>query len=881
MTRLRVLAARLRDFVGRRPADEVLDDEIRAHLELLAEDHERRGLSPDAARAAARRDFGGVTQTMEAVRDQRRARVRPAWFSGPDLRLAVRALWRQPVFSTAATLTLALGLGSATAIFDFVDRTFMRPLPVREPGRLFNLGTNLASGRANLTFSYPDYLDYARFQNLFAGLVAFDQGASVVLDAGDRAERAQVALVSANFFTVLGINPALGRTFRANEDEAPGSHPVAVLSYTAWQRLFSGDQRAVGKVVQLNGRAFTVIGVAPRGFTGVVRGSFPALYVPVTMLGDVRPSWTARPLTDPNHIWLGVIARLPAAADAELTARAATEMTRTLRGQSSDLILTEGWQGRGEAVQALAGPARLFAAAAIVLLLIVWANVVGLFLARAASRRRETATRLALGASRGRLAAQSLTEGFLIAVLGGGIGLICAHGLGFVLGRMAPAAFPVSSIDLRTFLFVWGLTLMTTLIVGLVPGRLATRSGTLGFLDHRASTTSGWRTGSWQSLLTVIQLSLSLVALFVAGLCLRSAVRLDRVDTGIDDRHVLLATFDAAAAGHNASTGALFYEALQQRVAALPGIAHASFTHIVPFEGRTDTRTLSIPGVQPAADESMNVSQNWVGPEYFATLAIPFLRGRDFRPTDRAGAPPVVIINEAFAQRFWPGQDPIGKTISYAGPGDVQVIGLVRDHRPRTPADLPAPMIYLPYLQRYQGILTLVARAGGEGAAQPAAIRDAARSLDPGMTPYNIRTLAAQRGRSLARERGAAEIASVFGLLCLVVSAVGLYGVMAQAVRRRTREIAIRIALGAAQTRTTILVLRDAMFLVCAALVPGLAGAWLASRLVSSMLYESEALDLPTAAGVIVILGLVALTAAWIPARRAAMVNPIVALRVD
>lgn len=366
-----------------------------------------------------------------------------------------------------------------------------------------------------------------------------------------------------------------------------------------------------------------------------------------------------------------------------------------------------------------------------------------------------------------------------------------------------------------------------------------------------------------------------------SGLCLRSAARLDRVDTGIDDRRVLLATFDAAAAGHSASTGARFYEALQQRVAAWPGIARASFTHIVPFEGRTDSRTLGIPGVQAAAEASMNVSQNWVGPEYFATLDIPLLRGRDFRPADRAGAPPVVIINEAFAQRFWPGQDPIGKTISYAGPGDVQVIGLVRDHRPRTPANPPAPMIYLPYLQRYQGILTLVARGEVEDAAPAAVIRDAARSLDPGMTPYNIRTLAAQRGRSLVRERGAAEIASVFGLLCLIVSAVGLYGVMAQAVRQRTREIAIRMALGAAQTRTTVLVLRDAMLLVCAALVPGLAGALLASRVASSLLYESEAIDLLTAAGVVAILGMVAIVAAWIPARRAAMVNPIVALRVD
>jgi predicted permease len=530
-------------------------------------------------------------------------------------------------------------------------------------------------------------------------------------------------------------------------------------------------------------------------------------------------------------------------------------------------------------VRTLVAPARLFSAAAIVLLFIVWANVAGLFLARAAGRQRETATRVALGASRGRLAAESLTEGFLIAVMGGALGLIGARSLGLVLGSLVPAAGPAPAIHFRTFLFAWGLTLMTTLIVGLVPGRLAARRGVLGFLDHRASPTSGWRTISWRRLLTVAQLGLSLVALFVAGLCLRSAARLDAVDTGIDDGSVLLATFDAAAAGHNPASGARFYEALQERVAALPGIANTSFTHIVPFEGRSDSRTLGIPGYLPAADESMNVSQNWVGPHYFATLGVPLLRGREFRSTDRAGAAPVVIVNEALARRFWPSQDPIGKTISYAGPGDHQVIGLVMDHRSRTPAEPATPMIYLPSLQRYQGVLTLVARASAEGAAQAAAIRDAARSLDPRMAPYNIRTLAAEKGRSLSGRRGAAEIASVFGILCLVVSAVGLYGVMAQAVRQRTREIAIRIALGAAQTRTTVLVLRDAMILVGAALVPGLAGAFLASRLVSSMLYESEAIELLTVAAVIAILGVVALAAAWIPARRAATVNPIVALR--
>ena len=805
------------------------------------------------------------------------------WVSdlGRDLRYAARVFRRQPGFAVTAVLTLALGLGSATALFAWADRLFLRPLPVSEPGRVFNLGERSENGRVRMAFSYPEYVAYRRFDRAFAGLVAFDPSAPVELDAGAGAERTQVTLVSANFFAVLGVSPILGRTFDSDADDAPGAHPVAVLSYAAWQRHFSGDREVVGRTLRLNGRVFTIVGVAPGDFTGLMRGVFPSLFVPVSMLGHVRPSWTARPLTDPNHVWLAVTARLATDATVEQASEIASASARSLTGTTRTLTLAPGSRGRGDSVQALASSGMLFSAAAVVLLIIVCANVSGLFLARVAGRQREFATRLALGASRSRLIRHSLVEALLTTLLGAALGLVWARGLVHILGRMVPTAPAAPEVEIRTFAFVWLLMLATTAIVGLVPALHVARGSTLGSLKNRSAATSGWRRVSWQHGLVVAQLALCLTALVVAGLCLRSGARLAAVDTGIDDSNVVLATFDASAAGYSRTSGTLFYEALRERVATLPGVASASLTHLVPFEGRSDSRTLGVPGYTPAPGEDMNVSQNWVGPDYFATVGVRVLRGREFRPADRAGTPGVAVVNETLAHRFWPGQDPVGKSLSYASEADIVVIGLVKDHRARTPAEQPRPMIYLPYLQRYQAVLTLVVRANHDAGGYAAAIRDAARSLDPALPPYNLRTLAAERDRSLAGPRRTSEISSVFGVLCLIVSAVGLYGVLSQAVARRTREIALRMAFGASRSRTVGLVVRDAMGLVGFALVPGLVSAFAAGRLLRNMLYESAAADVPTAAAAVAFLIIAALIAAWRPAHRAARVDPIVALREE
>lgn len=802
--------------------------------------------------------------------------IRDLW---RDLRYAVRLLRRQPGFAATTVLTLALGLGSATALFAWADRLFLRPLAVLEPARLFNLGERSENGRVRMAFSYPEYLDYQRLDHAFAGLVAFDPRVPVELDAGTGSERAQVALVSVNFFTVLGVSPILGRTFDADADQAAGAYPVAVLSSATWQRLFSADRQILGRTVRLNGHVFTIIGVAPKDFTGLLRGASPSLFVPVSMLGQVRPSWTARPLTDASHIWLAVTARLPVGTSPEQAAAIATASTPSLGGVNRTLTLLPGSRGRGDAVQALASSGMLFAAASVVLLVIVCANVSGLFLARAAGRRREFATRLALGASRARLIRHSLVEALLISALGGALGMVWARALASVLGRLLLTAAP-PEIDSRTVAFLWFLIFATTAIVGLAPALQVVRAIALGSLTNRAAQT-GWRRVSWQHGLVVAQLSLCLTALVVAGLCLRSGARLAAVDTGIDDDNVVLATFDASAAGYPQPRGALFYETLRERVATLPGVVSVSLTHLVPFEGGNDSRTLGVPGYTPAPGEDMNVSQNWVGPDYFATVGVRVLQGREFLSTDRTGTPAVAVVNETLARRFWPGQDPVGKRLSYAAVADLQVVGLVKDHRARTPAEQPRPAIYLPYLQRYQAVLTLVTRTQRDAGGYATMIRDVARSLDPAVLPYDLRTLSTEKERSLAGSRRTSEISSVFGALCLIVSAVGLYGVLAHAVARRTREIALRMALGASRSATVGLVVRDAMRLVGFAFVPGLLSAFAAGRLLRNMLYESAATDLPTAAVAAASLTTAALIAAWRPARWAAKVDPIVALREE
>lgn len=875
------------------PAEREIEivDELAQHLddrwcELIA-----RGTPEDEAvqlTLALLRD-SMLTSSLATLRQSRQpAPMTPGVSTGHwagdiwrDVRYAARLLRRHSGFAATAILTLALGLGSATALFAWADRLFLRPLPVSQPERVFNLGQKFEDGRVRMAFSYPEFLDYQRLDHAFAGLVAFDPQAAIELDTGAGSERAQAALVSTNFFTVLGVRPILGRTFDAGADQGPGAYPVAVLSYAAWQRQFSGDREVVGRTLRVNGHVFTIIGVAPKEFTGLMRGVFPSLFVPVTMLGQVRPSWTERPLADANHIWLAVTARLPDGMSPTQATELATIAARSLSGANQTLALLPGARGRGDSVEALASSGTLFAAASVVLLAIVCANVSGLFLARAAGRQREFAMRLALGASRVSLIRPPLIEALLTSVLGGALGLVWARGLAGVLERMLPTtAPPVPAIDARTFAFVWLLMLATAAIVGPVPALHAARASSLGALRNRAAST-GWRQLSWQQGLVVAQLSLCLTALVVAGLCLRSGARLAAVDTGIDADDIVLATFDASAAGYSPEKGALFYEALQERVATLPGIASVSLTHLVPFEGRSDSRTLGVPGYSPASGEDMNVSQNWVAPDYFGTVGVPILQGREFRSSDRAGAIGVAVVNESLARRFWPGQDPIGKSLSYASDADLQVVGLVKDHRARTPSEQPRPALYLPYLQRYQATLTLVARTHRDAGAYGAEIRNAARSLDPAVLSYNVRTLAAEKERSLAGARYAAEISTVFGILCLIVSGVGLYGVLAQAVARRTREIALRMALGASRSRTVGLVVRDAMVLVAVAFVPGTISALAAGQLLKSMLYETAATDAVTVSTAVACLTLAAFIAAWRPASWAANVDPIVALREE
>lgn len=802
--------------------------------------------------------------------------MRDSW---RDLVYAARLLRRQPGFAATTVLTLALGIGSATALFAWADQLFLRPLSVFEPDRLSNLGERSENGSIRMAFSYPEYVEYQRIDRAFAGLTAFDPNVPVELDAGSGAERAHVALVSANFFTVLGVTPILGRGFDPNADQAPGAYPVAMLSYAAWQRLFPAEPQIAGRTIRVNGHVFTIIGVAPKEFAGLMRGVSPALFVPVSMLGQVRPSWTARPLSDARHIWLSVTARLPQGMSPQQAAEIATASAPSPNGATRALTLLPGSRGRGDSVEALATSGMLFTAASIVLLAIVCANVSGLFLARAAGRQRELATRLALGASREGLLRLSLIEALLTSALGGAFGLLWAGGLANLLGRVLPTAAP-PEIDGRTFAFVWFLILASTAIVGAVPALHVARASTLGSLTNRAART-GWRHVSWQHGLVVAQLALCLTALVVAGLCLRSGARLAAVDTGIADGNVVLATFDASAAGYAGPRGVEFYESLRERVATLPGVAGVSFTHLVPLEGRSDSRTIGVPGYAPAPGEDMNVLQNWVGPDYFATVGVRVIQGREFRATDRTGAPAVAVINETLARRFWPGQDPVGKRLSYADKSDVEVVGLVKDHRARTPAEKSRPSIYLPYLQRYQAVLTLVARTHRDPGGYAPTIRDVARSLDPAVLPYNLRTLSTVRDLSLAGARRASEIASVFGALCLIVSAVGLYGVLAHAAARRTREIALRMALGASRSGTVGLIVRDAMRLLAIAFVPGLLCAFAAGRLLQNMLYESAATDLPAAALAIACLTVAALIAAWRPARFAANVDPIIALREE
>jgi len=876
----------------KRRKDRELQEELESHIQMHMEDNIRSGMTPAEARRQAMIKFGGIEATEEAYREQRGIPLLETLWQ--DLRFAMRVLRKNPGFTAVAVVTLALGIGANTAIFSVADRLLVRPLPVPRPERLALLGTHYGDEYSFDDFNYPLFRDYQRGNIVFSQLAVTGE-TTVGLGDGGATERQRALLVSGNYFQMLGVEAAFGRTFDKTEGVEIDDAPVVVLSHGLWTRHFGADPRVIGRQVTLNSRVFTVIGVTPREFAGTTRGQTPDLYLPITMFGQlssVRPGGE-HPLRTRLLIWNQILGRLNdnishAQAQAGMRKLAQEIYAVTPTNTDTNLVVLSGAQGFAEGTREARLPLALLLATAGLVLLIACANLANLQLARASTRSRDFAVRVALGAGRGRLMRGLLTENLVLALLGGSLGVIVALWLTNLLEgfRVPGASFElVGRIDGRVLVFTLLASLLTGVGFGLAPAWRASRTAMVPELKSGSGTETGRPRWSLRNALVVLQVAFSLLLLVGAGLCVRSLQKLQRIDPGFEPSGVVLMSFDLGLNYYSVERARQFADQLLERVRAVPGIEAASLATATPLDGNLGGMSLGrLEGYDKKPDEHPSADLNLISPGFFHTLGVPILAGRDFGASDAGAGLNSVIINHAFAQRYWPGQNAVGKHIyqgDFGGSSDGiwEIVGVVKDVTSHRVQDAPSAAMFRPLAQSPAKALTLSVRTAAKSSAVIPALRGLVRSLDANVPVFNVITLEQQKDGMLSLQRMAALLVSGFGALALLLSALGIFGVLAYSVSSRTREIGIRMALGARIANVLNLVMIQGLTLVLIGMLLGLAGSLALTRLLRGFLYEISALDPFTFASALVLLTIVSVLACWLPARRASKVDPMVALR--
>jgi predicted permease len=815
-----------------------------------------------------------------------------------DLRYALRRLLRARGFTLAAALTIALGVGANSAIFSVVNAVLLRPpVAVSQPDRLVGVYTSDYSGPPYGSSSFADVVDFGtQGADVFSGVLAFAPRPAAV-GSDDNLERIAVEVVTDNYFQVLGTPLALGRGF-GPEQRVPGGEPVVVISHALWQRRFASDPTIVGKPLRMNAREFTIIGVAPAGFAGSLRGLVDDVWVPAALGPYV--GLDADALTNRGDRSAFAYARLKPGVTleqaqarisvvAQQLAAAYPENWTDVRRQGRRISLLPEAQTR--VPPQIRGPALGFAAllmATVALVLLVCcANVAGLLLARAAGRLKEVGIRISLGASRGRIIRQMLIESVLLAALGGVVGTAAAIWAGRALTAIGtPAQIPVPvSLDLtpdyRVLWFTLAVTVLTGLVFGLAPALRASRADVMGALKTDSPALRlGGRRFSLHGALVIGQVSMSTLLLVGALLFLRTLSAAANIDPGFRVDHMLLLDISPRPGEEGRVDPEQVALAARDRIAAIPGVSRVTWASNIPLGLDMGRRGVQVEGYRKREGEDLEFHFSVVGPKYFETMEVPLVRGRGFTDVDRKGAPLVVVVNQAFAKRFWGDVDPIGKRISIDGPSGPwrEVVGLARDGKYVSIAESPRPFVFYPQLQLADGI-TLHVRTTGDPRAMLPAVRREVATVAPTWMMERPRTLEEHIGAALLPQRIAAGTLGAFGVVALLLAAVGLYGVVAFAVAQRTREIGIRVALGAQSGEVLGLMLRQGMTLAGIGLVVGLSLAAAAGRLVSGLLLGAGASDPLVFVAAGVTLGLVTAVASYVPARRASRVDPMVALR--
>ena len=898
---------RLRSLFRRTQADQELDDELRDHLERKTEEYLAQGMTQEEARRRARLELGGMEQTKEKCRDARKVN----WIQDflQDLHYGVRMLCKSPGFTAVAVLTLALGIGANTAIFSLMNALMLRELPVESPEKVFLFGDGRAGGSSDeiastQLYSYWFYREARAsnhsFSELSAAMSLMFNGMHGTVANGETLEPMNVQLVSGTYFSMLGVNPLLGRTFTVADDGQEGAHPDALISYSWWKRRFAGDSEVLGKTITFRSTVYSIIGVAPPEFFGTMVGQSPDLWIPLSMEKQVSPGWNG--LDDKRFESLYIFGRLKtgvgaAQAQAEVNLLAQQLWRGAIGGKLSAaddeqikhsyIELTPAARGISRLRFEFSQPLKILMGIVALVLLIACANIANLLLARGTARQREISVRVAIGAGRMRLIRQMLTENLVLAALGGALGIWFAWWAGRALLTLVSTGNEPPPLNLapdaRVLAFTLAISIATVVLFGIAPALSGTRLNlTNGLREGKGSVRAGRATMA--SALIISQVALSLVLIVGAGLFLRTIINLENVPTGFNKENVLLFSIDPVGYKEDARLLNL-YHSIEERVGAEPGVKSASISFFTFNQGEWDENVTVEGGTQLPTGIENDVTENVVGPGYFSAMEIPILAGRVFSTQDTAASPRVAVINETMAKRYFQGGSPIGRHFGRGGDlkhaGDFKVIGVVKDAKYIGLREHLRAAAYYPYTQDTRYYYNLVVRYSGSARLIPGEVRAAVSEVDPRLPLVFQSTLVEQVDRSMRSSSLVGKLSTFFGLLAAFLACIGIYGLMSYAVTRRTQEIGIRMAIGAGRGEVLRMVMREVTTLVGIGLVTGIPAALAAGRWAASLLFGLRPADpLTFVAAIFAMLG-VGLFAGYLPARRATRVDPIVALRYE
>jgi len=883
MNKLLLSIARIKALFVPEAIERDMDKEMRFHFDMLVKEYEASGMSSRAAKEAALRRFGNLTQLKERGRDVRGAGILEELRQ--DLQYGARMLRRNAGFTVVALLALALGIGVNTAIFSIADGLFFRSAFRNVDGTILRLYGSRDNGGVDV-FSYANYKDIRDQNKSFAELAAH-QYIEVSVGAGEALEDVQGEIVTGNYFSVFNVKPRFGRLFLPEDDTTSG--PIVVLSESFWRRQLSSDPNPSGKRVQVNGHVFDIVGVVPDSFRGTFGAFTTDMWFPLSSMQLVRPRETN--LSQRGWGWLRGTGRLKPGisitqASAEID-RIAEQLRRDYPRQAGDINfqLLEAGNLRDELRADASRILLFFTCAAGAVLLITCANIASMMLSKTTARRREVAIRQSLGAGRFRLIRQWITESVLLAAIGGGLGLVLAIWVKQVLLSFVPPEWsnfsPDVTMDWRVLLFAAGLAIMTGVLFGVAPALHAGRASMFSALKSDAASTMGRRSRFYGALVTV-QVTLSLVLLIASGLLFRSLRESQTMNLGFDGDRLVVAHFDLVRNGYKRPEQRAFYEQLFVQLKSAPGVSGVTHGMFAPLSNERESMGYRIEANDPpAGSKSFVVANDIVGPDYFSTMGVPIVEGRGFDPSLNAGSPREAVVNETFARKFWPNQSALGKMIGTGSTLDTRVVGVARTIAYYTLGETSQPFVYLSAQQSVPPAVSVFIRSAADAESIVAVVKQAVHAVNSAVSTNDILTFTTLRQGPLFQTRALMTTAGIFGSLALILTLIGVYGVISYSVSRRTHEFGIRIALGARRSGVFRMVIGEGLRLTVLGVVLGMLAAFGSARLLGGLLFGVTASDPATFISISLFVLITSALACFVPARRATRVDPIVALRQD